>query len=257
MWHRVAPALAEEFVVVCADLRGYGASGTPPSTPDHAPYAKAAMAGDMVAVMEHLGFDRFSVVGHDRGGRVAYRLALDHETHVEKLAVLDVVPTSEALDRADESCTSTRCAIPQLPTRSARSTERPQPSTMRRTVGIAQPSGRSTLRPSYSGRPQARLTPGTKSTAGRSASGAPGQLKSEASRCPAGTSSPSRIRTTPVPNSGRSCTDSQQRVARSGCTPALCGQLASGVRSRWRGCGRRDRALRCRAALDMRRPGWR
>ena len=101
MWHRVAPALAEDFTVVCADLRGYGASGTPPSTPDHAPYAKSAMAGDMVAVMERLGFDRFSVVGHDRGGRVAYRLALDYGKRVEKLAVLDVVPTSEALDRAD------------------------------------------------------------------------------------------------------------------------------------------------------------
>ncbi|HEY2657709.1 MAG TPA: alpha/beta hydrolase [Solirubrobacteraceae bacterium] len=101
MWHRVAPALAEDFTVVCADLRGYGASGTPPSTPDHAPYAKAAMAGDMVTVMEHLGFESFSVVGHDRGGRVAYRLALDYANQVEKLAVLDVVPTSEALDRAD------------------------------------------------------------------------------------------------------------------------------------------------------------
>lgn len=101
MWHRVAPALAEEFTVVCADLRGYGASGTPPSTPDHAPYTKSAMAGDMVAVMERLSSDRFSVVGHDRGGRVAYRLALDYGTRVEKLAVLDVVPTSEALDRAD------------------------------------------------------------------------------------------------------------------------------------------------------------
>ena len=101
MWHRVAPALAEDFTVVCADLRGYGASGTPPSTPDHAPYAKSAMAGDMVVVMERLGFDRFSVVGHDRGGRVAYRLALDYGKRIEKLAVLDVVPTSEALDRAD------------------------------------------------------------------------------------------------------------------------------------------------------------
>lgn len=101
MWHRVAPGLAEDFTVVCADLRGYGASGNPPSTPDHAPYAKSEMARDMVAAMEHLGFERFSIVGHDRGGRVAYRLALDHCKRVEKLAVLDVVPTSEALDRAD------------------------------------------------------------------------------------------------------------------------------------------------------------
>jgi haloacetate dehalogenase len=101
MWHRVAPGLAEEFTVVCADLRGYGASGTPPSAPDHSPYAKSALAGDMVAVMDRLGLGRFAVVGHDRGGRVAYRLALDHGDRVEKLAVLDVIPTSEALDRAD------------------------------------------------------------------------------------------------------------------------------------------------------------
>jgi haloacetate dehalogenase len=101
MWRSVAPALAEQFTVVCADLRGYGASGTPPSTANHAPYAKSAMAADMVTLMERLGFDRFSVVGHDRGGRVAYRLALDHPDRLERLAVLDVVPTGEALDRAD------------------------------------------------------------------------------------------------------------------------------------------------------------
>lgn len=101
MWRALAPRLAEDFTVVCADLRGYGASGTPPSTPDHAPYAKDAMARDMLALMQRLGFERFSVVGHDRGGRVAYRLALDHESNVDRLAVLDIVPTGEALDRAD------------------------------------------------------------------------------------------------------------------------------------------------------------
>jgi haloacetate dehalogenase len=101
MWRAVAPELAREFTVVCADLRGYGASGTPVSTPDHAPYAKEAMALDMVAAMEHLGLRSFSVVGHDRGGRVAYRLALDHPERVDRLAVLDVIPTGEALDRAD------------------------------------------------------------------------------------------------------------------------------------------------------------
>lgn len=101
MWHRVAPVLAAEFTVVCADLRGYGASGTPPTTGDHAPYAKAAMAADMVAVMECLGFERFSVVGHDRGGRVAYRLALDHGERIDRLVVLDVIPTGEAFDRAE------------------------------------------------------------------------------------------------------------------------------------------------------------
>ena len=101
MWRKVAPALAEDFFVVCADLRGYGASGKPPSTPDHAPYAKDAMAADMVACMEHFGFERFSVVGHDRGGRVAFRLALNHADRIDRLAVLDVVPTGDALDRAD------------------------------------------------------------------------------------------------------------------------------------------------------------
>jgi haloacetate dehalogenase len=101
MWRSVAPTLAEEFTVVCADLRGYGGSGTPPSAPDHAPYAKTAMAADMVALMDRLAFDRFSIVGHDRGGRVAYRLALDYRERVDRLAVLDVIPTGEALDRAD------------------------------------------------------------------------------------------------------------------------------------------------------------
>jgi haloacetate dehalogenase len=102
MWHGVAPRLARRFTVVCADLRGYGASGCPASTPDHAPYAKRAMARDMVAVMERLGFPRFSVAGHDRGGRVAYRLALDHPGRVERLAVLDVLPTATVWERADE-----------------------------------------------------------------------------------------------------------------------------------------------------------
>jgi haloacetate dehalogenase len=101
MWRDVAPLLAEEFTVICADLRGYGASSCPPSTIDHAPYSKRALAADMLTVMEKLGFSRFSVAGHDRGGRVAYRLALDHPARVEKLAVLDIVPTAEAWDRAD------------------------------------------------------------------------------------------------------------------------------------------------------------
>ena len=101
MWHGVAPLLARRFTVVCADLRGYGRSGCPASTPDHAPYAKRAMARDMVAVMERLGFPRFSVAGHDRGGRVAYRLALDHPNRLERLAVLDVLPTGTVWERAD------------------------------------------------------------------------------------------------------------------------------------------------------------
>ncbi len=101
MWRMVAPALARRYTVVCADLRGYGRSACPPSTPDHAPYAKRAMARDMVAVMERLGFARFSIAGHDRGGRVAYRLALDHPSRVERLAVLDILPTATVWDRAD------------------------------------------------------------------------------------------------------------------------------------------------------------
>ena len=103
MWHRVAPRLADGYTVVCADLRGYGSSSKPPSRPDHGPYAKGELAVDMIRVMEELGFARFAVAGHDRGGRVAYRLALDHPDRVERLAVLDVIPTVEALDRAD-SC---------------------------------------------------------------------------------------------------------------------------------------------------------
>src|SRR5262249_16690021 len=85
MWRSVAPLLARRFTVICADLRGYGRSGCPRSAPDHAPYAKRAMASDMVSVMEKLGFARFSVAGHDRGGRAAYRLALDHPERVERL----------------------------------------------------------------------------------------------------------------------------------------------------------------------------
>jgi haloacetate dehalogenase len=102
MWRDIAPPLAERFSVVCADLRGYGSSGCPPSAEDHAPYSKRAMARDMVAVMARLGFERFSIAGHDRGGRVAYRAALDHPEHVERLAVLDIVPIDTAWQRADD-----------------------------------------------------------------------------------------------------------------------------------------------------------
>jgi haloacetate dehalogenase len=101
MWRSVAPLLARRFTVVCADLRGYGRSGCPASAPDHMPYSKRAMARDMAVVMHRLGFSRFSVTGHDRGGRVAYRLALDHPARVERLAVLDVVPTGDVWGQAD------------------------------------------------------------------------------------------------------------------------------------------------------------
>lgn len=101
MWHRIAPDLAREFTVVAPDLRGYGESSKPPTTDDHEPYSKRAMARDMVALMRSLGHDRFAVAGHDRGGRCAYRLALDHPERVERLAVLDIIPTAETWRRAD------------------------------------------------------------------------------------------------------------------------------------------------------------
>jgi haloacetate dehalogenase len=101
MWHLIAPRLARDFSVVAMDLRGYGDSSKPPTTPDHEPYSKRAMARDAVAVMGHLGFERFAVAGHDRGGRVAYRLALDHPQRVTKIATLDIIPTGEHFRRAD------------------------------------------------------------------------------------------------------------------------------------------------------------
>jgi haloacetate dehalogenase len=103
MWNAVAPRLAADFTVVCPDLRGYGQSSKPPTTDDHEPYSKRAMARDQVEVMRQLGFERFSVGGHDRGGRVAYRLALDHPERVEKLAVLDILPTVEMWERIDRT----------------------------------------------------------------------------------------------------------------------------------------------------------
>jgi haloacetate dehalogenase len=101
MWHGVAPLLVEQHTVVATDLAGYGASFRPAPARDHAPHGKRAMATDQVAAMAALGFDRFAVAGHDRGGRVAYRMALDHPTQVERLAVLDIVPTGEVWRRAD------------------------------------------------------------------------------------------------------------------------------------------------------------
>jgi haloacetate dehalogenase len=96
MWHRVAPGLvAAGHTVVCPDLRGYGDSDKPLADNDHANYAKRAMAAELVDAMSKLGHDRFGVAGHDRGGRVAYRLTLDHPDRVERLATLDIVPTIE------------------------------------------------------------------------------------------------------------------------------------------------------------------
>lgn len=103
IWHRVAPALAERFTVVATDLRGYGDSAKPESDETHAAYSKRAMAADQVSVMAALGFDRFAVVGHDRGGRVAHRMALDHPDAVERLAVLDIVPTLTVFETVDQT----------------------------------------------------------------------------------------------------------------------------------------------------------
>ena len=93
-WRHVATPLAQKFTVVAADLRGYGESSKPPGGTDHAAYAKRAMAVDQVTLMRELGFPRFRLVGHDRGGRVAHRLALDHARCVERLALLDICPTA-------------------------------------------------------------------------------------------------------------------------------------------------------------------
>ena len=101
MWHAVAPALAKRFTVICPDLRGYGGSMKPPATSDHAPYAKRVMAKDLVQVMEHYGFLSFQVGSHDRGARVSHRMALEYPDRVERLAVLDIVPTIEHFERAD------------------------------------------------------------------------------------------------------------------------------------------------------------
>lgn len=93
IWHRVAPVLAQSRTLVIADLRGYGESSRPAGLPDHANYAKRTMARDQVRLMEALGFDRFDLLAHDRGARVAHRLALDHAERVGRLALLDIAPT--------------------------------------------------------------------------------------------------------------------------------------------------------------------
>jgi haloacetate dehalogenase len=100
-WHRVAPILARTHTVVCPDMRGYGESSKPPTTPDHEPYSKRAMARDNVALMTALGHERFAIAGHDRGAYAAFRTTLDHPDRVSALAVLDAVPIYEALARCN------------------------------------------------------------------------------------------------------------------------------------------------------------
>lgn len=102
MWHRVAPLLAQRFTVVCPDLRGYGDSARPATTPDHEPYSKRAMARDIVALADALGFRRFFAAGHDRGARVLHRLCLDHPDRVGKAALLDIVPTRTLYEATDQ-----------------------------------------------------------------------------------------------------------------------------------------------------------
>lgn len=101
MWHAVAPTLQQQFTVIVADLPGYGKSFRPPVSDDHSAHSKRALAGDLLAAMSELGHATFAVAGHDRGGRVAYRMALDHPGSVSRLAVLDIVPTGEIWLRAD------------------------------------------------------------------------------------------------------------------------------------------------------------
>jgi haloacetate dehalogenase len=100
-WHRVAPQLAESHTVICPDLRGYGQSSKPPTTDDHAPYSKRAMADDCINLMRALGHERFAVAGHDRGSYVAFRMALDHPEAVTQLVVIDSIPIADILDRCD------------------------------------------------------------------------------------------------------------------------------------------------------------
>jgi haloacetate dehalogenase len=99
IWHRVAPALSQRFTVVASDLRGYGSSGKPASQPDHSTYSKREMARDQVALMARLGFTRFDLCGHDRGARVAHRLALDHPAAINRVMLLDVSPTLTMYER--------------------------------------------------------------------------------------------------------------------------------------------------------------
>lgn len=103
MWHAVAPTLADTYRVICADLRGYGRSAKPETDADHTPYTKRAMAGDLLGLMDGLGHDRFLIGSHDRGSRVAHRLAADHPERVIALSVLDIAPTREMYALGDSA----------------------------------------------------------------------------------------------------------------------------------------------------------
>ena len=101
MWHRIAPALAERFTVICPDITGYGLSYKPAASAGHEAYSKRRMAQDIVDLAAHLGIGRFALVGHDRGARVSHRLALDHPERISRLALLDIIPTIEHFERTD------------------------------------------------------------------------------------------------------------------------------------------------------------
>ncbi|QEI09281.1 alpha/beta hydrolase [Pigmentiphaga aceris] len=103
IWHRVAPALAKHFTVVAADLRGYGDSSKPAGTADHANYAKRVMAQDQLSLMQSLGFAEFHVLAHDRGARVAHRLALDHPEAVKRMVLLDIAPTLAMYEQTNDA----------------------------------------------------------------------------------------------------------------------------------------------------------
>lgn len=103
IWHKVAPQLAEHFHVICPDLRGYGDSSKPPSTADHYPYSKRAMAQDMVEMMTALGYSEFFVAGHDRGARVTHRLILDYPDKIKKACVMDIAPTYHMFKHTDKN----------------------------------------------------------------------------------------------------------------------------------------------------------
>ncbi|ASJ71914.1 alpha/beta fold hydrolase [Granulosicoccus antarcticus] len=103
IWHKVAPVLAERFTVVATDLRGYGDSSKPAGLPDHSNYSKRVFAQDQVTLMRSLGFDRFDVLAHDRGARVAHRLAVDHPQAVSRLILLDIAPTLSMYQQTSET----------------------------------------------------------------------------------------------------------------------------------------------------------
>lgn len=106
IWHKIAPLLVQDFTVILTDLRGYGDSSKPPGEPDHSNYSKRALARDQLEVMSQLGYDKFFLVGHDRGARVAHRLTVDHGERVKKLAVLDIAPTYKMYTTADKEFAS-------------------------------------------------------------------------------------------------------------------------------------------------------